>query len=504
MSLYQKSDIALFNDNVESLKDEATKIKLNKLSPTMSDIKRMEKIANDFLIKKRRKVYGGTALNAVLSNIDRKIGFYNEEIDIPDIDFYSPHPIPDLIELCNLYADAGFKPVSGQEAQHQGTYKIFVDLVNIVDISYVPANIYNRIPFIEINKIVYTHPSFMAIDYLRVITDPITSWFRFEKVFKRFNLLLDKFPFKNSNQPLKMPILKLNDSDKDMTKNLLNKILHFLILHNSSCIVSGFYYYNLCVEESKINKSHIKSVNIPYYDVITSQFRSDGLELLEELKKISDKISVIEYYPFFQFMGQRAVILYKDTPLIVLYNNFKRCVPYKRIIYKDFANNKIGKNNELINIASFPQNLLLLQTLYMYYRTNEDSTMMNVYQTMISHLIEMRNYYFKSTKKNIFSDTIFQEFILNCTGETIDPAREKFFRIAEKKKQKRGSYTFKYEPLTKRISPDLVKYQFPNTSGNAVNNEKNLQLHEKINDSDDDEDIIIEGDDDDSDEKNIG
>lgn len=501
--LYNKSDMQLFADNVESLTNEATKIKLNKLSPTMADIKRMEQIAINFLIKKKRKIYGGTALNAILVNQNPRLAFYNDEVDVPDIDFYSPHPIPDLIELCNLFADAGFKPISGQEAQHQGTYKIFVDFMNIIDISYVPANIYNRIPFIEIKKIIYTHPSFMAIDYLRVITDPITSWFRFEKVFKRFNLLTDYFPFRTSDQMIKLPRLDSPvDADKEMIKNLLHKILYFLINHNSSCIISGFYYYNYCVELSKINKPYIKLIDIPYYDVITSQFREDGLALLEELKKISDKISVVEYYPFFQFMGQRAVIFYKDTPLIVLYHHFKRCIPYKSVVFKDFANNKDkdGKDSQIINLANFPQNLLLLHTLFMYYRTNEDSTMMNVYQTMIAHLIEMRNHYFKTHNKNIFADTIFQEFTLTCKGETIDPAREKFFRIAEKKKMKKGAYVFKYEPLVKRMTPDSVKYQFPNTSGNAVNNEKNLQLHHEINESDDEE-LIIEDDDEELDEK---
>ena len=61
--------------------------------------------------------------------------------------------------------------------------EIFVNFAMYCDITYVPNNIYHRIPFVEIDEIYYVHPSFTTIDMYRIMSEPFFSNFRWEKNF---------------------------------------------------------------------------------------------------------------------------------------------------------------------------------------------------------------------------------------------------------------------------------------------------------------------------------
>ena len=78
-----------------------------------------------YIKEKKRKVYGGFGLNMLLVDKNPKYALYDDS-DVPDIDFYSPEPLVDLVILCDKIFEAGFKPVIGQEAMHKETYSIFV------------------------------------------------------------------------------------------------------------------------------------------------------------------------------------------------------------------------------------------------------------------------------------------------------------------------------------------------------------------------------------------
>lgn len=120
-----------------------------------------------------------------------------------DIDFYSPHPIFDLIELCDLLFEKGINNIYGREALHEETFIINYFNITIINISYVPENIYRTIPFDTITvsddlfdgkKIknvdtIIVKLRFMLIDYFRLFTDPLESYWRLQKAFTRFNII---------------------------------------------------------------------------------------------------------------------------------------------------------------------------------------------------------------------------------------------------------------------------------------------------------------------------
>jgi hypothetical protein len=193
--------------------------KLNEIDPKIDEVTAINEIIKSFIIEKKRKIYGGFALNLLLTAKDKSLALY-DAFDNPDIDFYSPEPLNDLKELCDRIYDAGFKQVIGQEAQHKETYSIYVNYQLYCDISYMPNNIYKKTRFINTNGFTLIHPWFAMIDYFRMFTDPMVSYWRLEKHYERYMLLQKTYPLPLITESLYFDAFK--DKGVNEVMNLIN------------------------------------------------------------------------------------------------------------------------------------------------------------------------------------------------------------------------------------------------------------------------------------------
>lgn len=492
MALYKQGDIELLAENWSNIMAEAEKERLAVLEPTLEEMKDVHEIILEFVRANKRKIYGGFALNLLVKDKDKKDAIYKDN-KIPDIDFYSPDPIGDLMKLCNILHQKGYKSVTGREAMHQETYSLSVNYMTYCDLSYVPRNIYNKMPFIEANNLILIHPHFMFIDYLRMMTDPLISYWRFEgdlKSYRRFFLLQKHYLFPKAKTEIKI---------KEKTPTLqtaLSMVFQFL-LNRNSIIVTGLYAYNYYLYESKIldskESSNMSLIQVPYYEFISSDYRTDFFALINHLKSNviipQDKLTSTEFYPFFQFTGH-SVEIYLDSQLICrIYNNNKKCFPYLDLpaIKFNTVENSVEKHKKhTVRMGTFPITLLYSLISIMRARTNDNINDKNLYYQVVGNLLESRSFYFDKYKKNYLDDTPFREFVVKCIGETIQPERQRRLLI-ESRKKKNKRYTFTYEPEN-GVKEPATNYEFANSSGNQINNPKNLRLTEKFNEND------IEGD----------
>ena len=293
MSIIREKDLELFNDNIDKIQDEIKKRTWNLLEPT-GDFK-MEVVNKvlEYVKKNKRKIYGSYSHNKIVMYKNKKDGFLGE-LEVPDIDFYSPEPLKDLYDICNMFHELGYKNIVGREAQHAETYKIWVDDAEACDISYVSRNVYNKIPYIEIEGTYYVHANWAMIDYLRILTDPMTSWeIKLDKRFKRFYLLQKYYQLPNTEK-----LLDLEIKNKDKSESILKKLFKFAI-NKRTILTTGLYAYNYFLYES--DKSD-KYTNIPFYEFISTNYIEDGKELVKYLKEyIQEGLKFEEHYPYFQF-----------------------------------------------------------------------------------------------------------------------------------------------------------------------------------------------------------
>jgi len=470
MSIIREKDLELFEEHIDKIQDEVKKRTWNLLEPKGDTRMEIVNKVIEFVKKNKRKIYGSYSHNKVVINKNKKDGFLGD-LEVPDIDFYSPEPVKDMYEICNMFHKMGYNDVVGREAQHEETYKIFVDDAEACDISYVPKNIYNKIPFIEIEGINYVHPNWALIDYLRILTDPMTSWeIKLDKRFKRFYLLQKHYPFQKLTKTLDVNF----DKDRETMINTVNKIFRFAV-EKETIIFTGLYAYNYYLLESKIN---YKNTDIQYYELISMNYKEDANELISKMKQLlGNDFTYEEHYPYFQFIDFSVKLYYKEKLICIISGNNHKCLPYQKVKTMYFEKNKSEENTGEIKIASF--NLLLLHTLinYMFHRTNDNNKLKEMYMLMISHLIQFRNHYLDKTKKNIFDGGIFSDFVIDCIGETISSKKEMSDRIKRNIKNRKPAI-FTYRP-DQDFSENPPEHQFKNSSVNKINNDRNLKLSNK-------------------------
>ena len=152
-------------------------------------------VVEDFIKRKKRVCYGGTAMNALLPANKR---FYNPDRDLPDYDFYTPDADEDVDELVKELKLNGFKEVHHKLGIHEGTKKVLVNYVAVADVSSIDEELFNVILRRSVLKdgIRYTDPDILRMMMYLELSRPRGMVSRWEKVFERLELINKELPMK--------------------------------------------------------------------------------------------------------------------------------------------------------------------------------------------------------------------------------------------------------------------------------------------------------------------
>ncbi len=456
--MYRIEDIDDITKEMNKIKDESALEYKKRFEPTTKEISEVYKTIIDFIIDKKRVAYGGFAQNLLVKNKNIKEAFYTE-IDgayyslpnIADCEFYSPTPVQDMHDLCDLLHKKGFKYIRGEEGVHEETYKIFVNFINYTDITYMPLNIFNNMPIVKVDNIKCTHPYFMLVDTYRVITDPMTSYFRLDKSIFRFQKLLKYYPIEKTKDKISL----------NSNKKILN-IIHDKIIINSKYVVVGFYgmdyYLSKISDKEKIN-------DYPYYEIITINLKNDIKNIYKLLTDNFDKnkIKVKEYVPFFQFLDRKTEFYIDNKLVLRVFGNNNRCI----------VHNFSSKDSIYFGTYS----LVLMYLFFDYYSAyiNRDKINTDLYSSLISKFFHARNTYLDLHNLTVLSKSPFQDFTNECIGIPSDLIREARLRLFQRKiTNGKRKIKYSYQPTgTPRKAPEYI---FNNTSGNEIIKSQYLYL----------------------------
>ena len=323
MELYRDIDIQAITDKLDQIIEESIEIKKKTLEPTFDECLRVKEVINDYISKKKRVVYGGTAYNTLIIQKSKSDAIYKEN-DCKDVEFYSPKPIEDIMELADILHDKKFKYVQVRQANHAETYTLFVNFEQYCDVSYMPSNIFLNIPTITIGGIMYAHPTWILVDILRQYNDPITSYWRLkDKTFFRANVLLKHYPLELSNVSLPKQDIKYDKIKDKLFVRLAS--LHTIIFVGSI----GTQYY--LTRSTKLDTTNL--------EVISTNFTNDIkiiYKFLEEIlgSKFSD-IVINLYKPYFQFWDEHVEILLDGIIILKIFGSNHKCIPYNILHLED-------------------------------------------------------------------------------------------------------------------------------------------------------------------------
>lgn len=187
-------------DRLEAAIEEASK-RIKYDSAHDEEILRSMSIVADFIKKKKRVCYGGTAMNSILPQAKK---FYNPELDLPDYDFYTPDVDGDVDELVALLNSEGFKDVYHKVGIHEGTKKILVNFVPVADISSIEPELFAVLLRRSILKdgMHYTDDVILRMMMYLELSRPKGMVERWPKVYERLQLINELFPIRGCMVPL--------------------------------------------------------------------------------------------------------------------------------------------------------------------------------------------------------------------------------------------------------------------------------------------------------------
>lgn len=440
--MYRIIDENIIIKNLDNLEENAATISMSKYEPTKDERNNVYSDIIKFIKEKKRIVYGGYAQNSLILKKNKDDGFYKES-DFADIEFYSPTPVEDTIDLCDMLHRKKYKYVEGSEGVHNETYKIFVNFINYCDISYMPNNILKICPYIEIHNMKMCHPHFMLIDAFRVYTDPMTSYFRLRKTFVRFNTLIKHYPL---DDKMGYNTIEYKQNSKE------TEILRYIrkhIIHNSKLIVIGNYAFNYIMK-----KSHLKKlIGDNFYQLISTDYKNDIDLISRKLKSKYSNVMIKKYNPFFQFLDKSTEFYVNNVLILRVYNAYDRCTVYHY------------SKKKRTYFASYM--LLFMHNLIQYNigRMKNNTFNINLYGYMLIQMIQARNKYLDKKNLTVLDKTIFQEFTLECIGEPKDILRESRLEMMKKRESGKQSM-FRYKP--KGEPGKKPNFKFDNSSGEQI------------------------------------
>lgn len=332
-------------NSVDGIKSAAMKQKGILVVPKKSIIQKAVDIVIKFIKRKNLVVYGGVAINAAILKKDPTMAIYTDT-ELPDLDFYTPNPIKDGIELCNELQKMGIKYADMREALHQCTFKIKVEMyeVAIADISWVHKDVYKYIyecqSFVGYQGLRYVSPSFQVIDLYGATTNALDGGFyKLEKVIKRESIL-NKLYFNNKADTNSRKLIK--DTWAPMAyHSMLQTIVKWVedeIKNFDKTIILGRIAYNTFIKKSGIKNSDNRLIHSLPVEVLSE----DVLDIVEYiLKKIGSKIQekhypfkleIREYYHYFRFLGRRIIIIASFTGATKEYNPILVTYDVKEVI----------------------------------------------------------------------------------------------------------------------------------------------------------------------------
>lgn len=439
----------LIKEDIPDIINGAMKKKNEDMGVSKAKVEQIMAIGVKFVKERKLIVYGGTAINELLLLKNKKMAIYDEN-DIPDWDMYTPQPMVDLIELCNRFYKAGFTDVSGIEAKHGNTYRIFIEDVNYFDLTYVPKEAYHRLPFREIKGVRYIDVNYMFIDMYKQYLDVYEYDWRLEKAFKRGSLLEEYYPFPKPNEKWK--------KDEWKNKEVILYIYANYIQDNNGVVLSGDYAYNYYIRNSKMDKIDEMRKPVNTLRVVSNNFKNDVPWVKKVLMKKFGKenVETQEYVPYLGVLGRRVEYKYKGDTVLDIYENDGLCIPFKKV------------HGGSVNISSYHYLLRMYYIMLSRARVKRNKEGMVENRWIIYNLKKARENYLKVGGYVGTEPMLFQQFQLSCVGEKI--TSEKLWKDKINKRKKEGkAYTFRYEPSNKLLeSSHGESYRFDNLSGNKV------------------------------------
>jgi hypothetical protein len=260
-------------------------------------------LVKKYIVKNNLIIVGGMAIDLSLKL--RGSQLYADDV-LPDYDFYSPNYHKDAYRIAELLVQAGLTNISVINANHISTMRVRVNYTVVADVTYVPLNIFEKLPYLIYKDMRIVHPHYQMIDQHRALSHPYENApyeviaHRWRKDATRYDMLYAYYP--------------LNSDDLEQSDiTLMAPINLSSILFKDQCI-SGFagllFWLNKASsmgfkEKSNLGKCEIDNtgmiIQLPDDSHGISIYSNNIIDLKE---RISNKFTYAESRQYNRFLDK--------------------------------------------------------------------------------------------------------------------------------------------------------------------------------------------------------
>lgn len=374
-------------------------------------------IIENFLMKRKRVCYGGTAINALLP---KALKFYDVETSLPDYDFFTPTPEKDIQEIVAELQKAGFQEVVQKVGIHEGTFKILVNFTPLADITEQDPFLYKVIfdRSVEKNGIHYCDPDILRMLMYLELSRPRGQVDRWEKVFERLTLLNTAFPVRQCKASTEQLVGRVH-----IPMIVRNTILNYVLDKNRILVGADV----VALYDWMLKKSYQKKPSIQWFlrkngmmIFMSPEAIKDAFELKQMLGSESIEIQTLRGNR--DIVPERVIVSFRGYPFAIIVQEVA-CHSYNEIPLRSGRKLRVGTLETLL-------------TLYytMTFFTQDESIMQFLLFCLCNRLIEMRE-----RLARLGDRAPVPLFSIECSGYQKGYAtllKEKFLRIIKEKKKR--------------------------------------------------------------------
>lgn len=390
-----------------------------KKSIHFNDIDKAFDIVKQFIINKKRILYGGLCLDINL-RMAGHVGIYNDEA-IPDYDILSPTFYDDSNELAVLLFNSGLPNISSINAAHFNSRRVRVNFITVCDISYIPKKIFDKIPYItssikKYKDMLVVHPDFQRLDLHRSFNIPFSNppleviLHRLNKDQKRFRILDGLYPIN---------IVKLNNKTTDVKINIT-------LLEN--CVVSGLlgYIFSLNLLSFFIKKpindvimikfdfdKNIISLPNELIDIFTINLLSCDFESTLNSLKHYDKSEIKYYHKYLDNIRPRTIVINTNDVAYEIFDTNGELVP----CYNFAKSCEVIGFNKKYNFNLAQPNQLLLYFMQKSFENDKYKILYrSLYQSVLNMVDVAESFYLEYELTNDIKSNVYQHipWFLSC------------------------------------------------------------------------------------------
>lgn len=349
-------------------------------------------IVKQFIKDRGLKIYGGVAINSFLPDEDK---FYDES-EIPDYDVFSPNPWQDAVDLADKFYEKGYKFIEAKAGIHKGTYKVYVEMWPVADITFMPPEEFKKIKTTIIDGLQVVGPFKLLESMYKEFSEPYVNASRWTKVSQREKLLQRWLKPLNDKFNCSVDLFTKKRIDDNLAK-LLDSVYNFSI--RKKLVFSGAIAYNTFLELGGSSRR----VNVNSIQVLSENAKEDIMQLFPDLLKINKNLEITTRYIPSRELNNNVynINLIKDNKLYPLCEivHLTSCTPYKELLGKIVVSIDYLKYDLYDNIvfADSPQE-------------SEDS------KCKIQYLTKIQNNYYNSMGITELDNSPFQRFVIDCRG----------------------------------------------------------------------------------------